>query len=869
MMTGNELRKSFIDFFKSKGHTHYESASLIPDDKTLLLTVAGMVPFKPFFLGEKKAPTKRVTTYQKCIRTNDLENVGITPRHHTFFEMLGNFSFGDYFKREAIIWSWEYITKHLKLDIDRLWVTVYTTDDEAYNIWVNEVGISKDRIVRLGDSDNWWAAGPVGSCGPCSEIYFDTQNMGKNNEEINCKPGDDGDRYLEIWNLVFTEWNRLEDGSLVPLPEKNIDTGAGIERIASVLQNKKTNFDTDIFMPIIEKIREILSLKENEEDVCTKIIADHIRASVFLIGDGVIPSNEGRGYILKKLIRRAYGAGSIANKEIFDNGLCFLYKVVNSVIETMKEAYPELIQKRELIENTVKSEEEKFAKTLKVGTNLLLDEIKVLKNKKENKLNSEISFKLYDTFGFPFELTKLVCERNSILVDENEFNEKLEEQINRSKAARTVISDMIKDEFIDNFYKEHGSTEFTGYEKLEDTAKILHISETENENIYQMILDKTPFYSAQGGQVSDKGYIYNDNFKANVLDMAKKSDIYIHYIEILNGQLPKINDIVNLSVDKIFRKATMRNHTATHILHRAVKEILGDDVNQAGSLVYDKGLRFDYTYGKSLDTETIRKIEKRVNEIILENMKVEVTYTTKEEADKMGAIALFDEKYKETVRVVDIVGYSAELCGGTHCPHTGNIGSFYILSEQAKASGVRRIEAVTGTGAFDHCISLSETITNISKEFKTDTNSIEKTLMKHKENQKELEKTIDELKNNLVKYQINDLISEAVELNGSKLLVKQLNTSISDIKNIIDKAKDKLKSAVVLFAVASNDKITFACGITDDLISKYKAGDIVKFASNLTGGNGGGKPNFAQAGGKDISKLDFALQSTINYIKEL
>ena len=867
MMTGNEIRISFIDFFKSKKHIHYESASLVPEDKTLLLTVAGMVPFKPFFLGDKKSPVKRITTYQKCIRTNDLENVGITPRHHTFFEMLGNFSFGDYFKKEAILWSWEYITKHLKLDINRLWVTVYTTDDEAYDIWVNEVGISKNRIVRLGDNDNWWSAGPIGSCGPCSEIYFDTQNMGENNEEINAKPGDEGNRFLEIWNLVFTEWNRLEDGSLVPLPEKNIDTGAGIERIASVVQNKKTNFETDIFMPIINEIRSVLNLKEGQEDISTNIIADHIRASVFLICDGVLPANEGRGYILKKLIRRAYGSGSIANKNILDKGISFLYKIVNIVITSMSDAYPELIQKRKFIEETIKIEEEKFAKTLKFGTDLLVNEINIAKNKGENKLNSDVVFKLYDTFGFPFELTKLITKKYDIIVKEDEFNEKLEEQINRSKLSRKVISDMIKDEFIENFYKEHGATNFTGYETLNDIAKVLHIAKTDDENVYKLILDKTPFYSVQGGQVSDKGYIFNDNFKADVLDITKKSDIYIHYIRLLNGSLPNINDVVHLSVDKVFREATMRNHTATHILHRAVKEILGNDVNQAGSLVYDKGLRFDFTYNKALDDETIRRIEKRVNEIIQKNIKVEITYKTKEQADKMGAIALFDEKYKSTVRVVDIVGYSAELCGGTHCPHTGHIGSFYILSEQAKASGIRRIEAVTGRFANEHCFNLHDKINDIAKDLKTNVNDINKTIQKNRETQKELEKTVEKLKNKLIKYQINDMTYDAVDFKGFKLLIKEINTDSKDVKNIIDKAKDKLGSSVILFATKSSEKIMFTCSVSDDLLAKYKAGEIVKYVANLTGGNGGGKPNFAQAGGKDINKLDFALKNVTEYIK--
>ena len=864
-MTGNELRKSFVDFFKSKQHQHFESASLIPEDKTLLLTVAGMVPFKPFFLGEKKAPTKRVTTYQKCIRTNDLENVGVTPRHHTFFEMLGNFSFGDYFKREAILWSWEYITEILKIDKSRLWVSVYTTDDEAYDIWTKEVGIDPSHMVRLGDSDNWWAAGPIGSCGPCSEIYYDTMNMGKNNEEINCKPGDDGDRFLEIWNLVFTEWNRLEDGSLVPLPEKNIDTGAGLERVASVVQHKNSNFETDIFEKIIKSIRQILSLKENEEDVSVKIIADHIRACTFLICDGVLPSNEGRGYILKKLIRRAYGTGSIANKEIFDKGLSFLYKVVDAVVDEMKEAYPELITKANFIKQTIKTEEEKFAKTLKSGAELLLNEIKNTNNK---ELSADITFKLYDTFGFPFELTKLVCERNGITVDENKFNTKLEEQIQRSKNSRTVLSDMIKDEFIDSFYKQNGATNFTGYETLKDEAKVLHILEKDN-GLFEMILDKTPFYSAQGGQVSDKGCIYNDNFSASVEDMAKKSDIYMHYISITNGNAPKIGDIVKLEVNKEFREKTMRNHTATHILHRAVKEILGDQVNQAGSLVYDKGLRFDFTYNQSLDKETIRKIEKRVNEIIQNNNKVTVTYTTKEEADKMGAIALFDEKYKETVRVVDIVDYSAELCGGTHCPYTGVIGSFYILSEQGKASGVRRIEAVTGMGAYEYANNNIDNIQDISKEFKVEPKNILDAISKNKQEIKELEANIEILKNKVINQEINEFLSNVEVFNGINLIVKEIKVDSKDIKNFIDLTKNKINNYIILFATKNEDKISFAAAVDKNLNNKYKAGDIVKYIATLTGGNGGGKADFAQAGGKDISKLAFALEETKKYIKSI
>ena len=855
-MTGNELRRSFIEFFKSKEHQHFESASLVPEDKTLLLTVAGMVPFKKFFLGEKKAPTKRVTTYQKCIRTNDLENVGRTPRHHTFFEMLGNFSFGDYFKKEAIEWSWEYITEVLKIDKNRLYVSVYKTDDEAYNIWKDEIGIDPSHIVRLGDEDNWWAAGPVGSCGPCSEIYYDTMNMGKNNEEINAKPGDEGDRFLEIWNLVFTEWNRKEDGSLVPLPEKNIDTGAGLERVLSVVQNKQNNFETDIFAPIIKQIKEIV---KTSDDISIKIIADHMRASTFLICDGVLPSNEGRGYILKKLIRRAYGTGAIANSEIFDKGEVFLYKLVDSVVEAMKEAYPELLDKKEEIKSVILEEEQKFAKTLKTGTELLLNEIE------NNNITADVTFKMYDTFGFPFELTKLVCEKQGIEVSEEEFNKKLDEQVQRSKNARTVMSDMIKDEFIGKFYSTHGATIFTGYETLNDTAKVLHISK-KDENVYQIILDKTPFYAAQGGQVSDHGKIFNDKFISNVEDLIKKSDIYIHYITLESGELPKEGDIVNLKVDSDFRAKTMRNHTATHILHRAVKEILGDHVNQAGSLVYDKGLRFDFTYGKAIDKETLRKIERRVNEIIQNNNKVTVTYTTKEKADEMGAIALFDEKYREIVRVVDIVDYSAELCGGTHCKSTGIIGSFYILSEQAKASGVRRIEAVTGFGAYDFCNEKRDLLQDIADVVKTDVHQLKDAVQKNIEKCNELENQIELLKDELISHEISGIINEKKNIAGINLIVKKVKAEQKDLKAYVDKIKNKEDNVIVLLAALNDGKIGFACGVSKELAKKYKAGDIVKFVASITGGNGGGKPDFAQAGGKDVTKLDEALEKVCEFV---
>lgn len=864
-MTGNELRKSFVDFFKTKGHKHFESASLIPDDKTLLLTVAGMVPFKPFFLGEKKAPYNRITTYQKCIRTNDLENVGVTPRHHTFFEMLGNFSFGDYFKKEAIAWSWEYITTILKLDPKRLYVSVYLTDDEAYNIWVNEIGIPEDHMVRLGDDDNWWAAGPIGSCGPCSEIYYDTLNMGPNNEEINSKPGDEGNRFLEIWNLVFTEWNRLEDGTLIPLPEKNIDTGAGLERIASVVQNKENNFETDLFTPITKVINKILDIKSNTTKTSVKIIADHLRASTFLICDGVLPSNEGRGYILKKLIRRAYGAGALENQKIFNNSETYLYKIVDTIIDNMKEAYPELEEKREYIKNIVKNEEDKFSKTLKIGTNILFDEIE---NSKNNKISSELSFKLYDTYGFPFEFTKLIAESKGFVVDEDEFNEKLNEQVKRSQNSRNSVSDMIKDEFIGKFYEKHGKTHFVGYDTLKSYSKLLHIKENE-DNLFEAIFEETPFYAESGGQVSDKGIIKDKNgFVGKIVNVVKKSDIFIHYFKLIEGEIPKVNNEVKLIVDEQHRLEVMKNHTATHLLHKALREVLGTTVEQAGSLVNAEGLRFDFSYYNQITTDELKRIESIVNDAILKNLPVFINYENINEAKERGAMALFSDKYGDIVRVVDISDYSIELCGGTHVRSTGEIGLFKILSEQGKASGVRRIEAITGHKSLEYVNNLENLISNISSSFKTSPANVEIAVSKAREEIKEKDALIKELQSKIAKLEISELVNEAYTINDTKVLIKKFNNkSINELKELIDIAKTNLKSAVILFA-SSSDNAIFVSGVTKDLTDRFNAGNIVKLASSITNGKGGGRADFAQAGGKDISKIDEAITEVKKYIEE-
>ena len=868
-MTGNEVRKSFIDFFKSKEHKHFESASLIPDDKTLLLTVAGMVPFKPFFLGEKEAPFKRITTYQKCIRTNDLENVGNTPRHQTFFEMLGNFSFGDYFKKESIEWSWEYITEVLKLEKEKLYISVFETDDEAYKIWNEVIGIPKEHLVRLGESDNWWAAGPIGSCGPCSEIYYDTGNgEGCPNPET-CAPGCDCNRFLEIWNLVFTEWNRLEDGTLVPLPEKNIDTGAGLERIASVVQNKKTNFDTDLFMPIMENILKVLNIKREDYDVTVKIIADHIRAATFLIADGVLPSNEGRGYILRKLIRRAFGVGSRTQDKIFGKDEVFLYKLVEVVINTMKDGYPELESKQEYIEKVIKLEEERFAATLKHGIEILMEEINRMKLNGIKKLSSEVSFKLYDTYGFPIELTEQVIESEGLEVSEEEFNIELEKQIKRSQSFKETISDMVKDEFIDEFFTKNGKTEFVGYNQLYSSGTILHLSKIDGLDGYEVIFDRTPFYAESGGQVSDKGLVKFDEFEGEITNVIKKKDVFIHHLSQLKGSLPKIGDTLELMVDEDYRNDVQRNHTATHILHKALREVLGSHVEQSGSMVDNERLRFDFSHYEPITHEQLKEIEKIANRVIMKNIALIVNYEDIQVAKDRGAMALFSDKYGDTVRVVEIPGFSIELCGGTHVKSTGEIGLLNIESESGIASGVRRITAITGNNALSYVEELENKVEEIAYILKSDTGNIIEILKKQIDEIKELYKMNSNLQTRLIKYEMDGMLADIKEIKGIKVLIKSYkNKEVEELKEIVDRVKEKMKSIVVLLGT-DNGKAIFVSGVTKDLIGKIKAGDLVKYAAIVTDGNGGGRPDFAQSGGKEGSRVSEALEKTFLYMSEV
>ena len=865
MLTGNQIRKEFIEFFKKKQHKHFESASLIPDDPTLLLTVAGMVPFKPYFLGQKEDPYPRVTTYQKSIRTNDLENVGRTARHHTFFEMLGNFSFGDYFKEEAITWSWEFVTEVLKLDKDKLWVSVFTTDDEAEKIWIEKCNFPKERIVRLGEDENWWAAGPTGSCGPCSEIHVDLGPAYGGDE--NSKLGDEGtdNRFIEIWNLVFTEWNRKEDGSLEPLPKKNIDTGAGLERVTAMVQGKSNNFETDLLFPLVEEAGRLTNNKygvSKEIDFSLKVITDHSRAVTFLINDGVIPSNEGRGYVLRRILRRAVRHGRLLGQTEL-----FLNKMVDKVVSMMEEAYPDLRKNIDHIKKVVKIEEEKFSRTLDQGIQLVNQEIEKAKKDNQNKLSGEVTFKLYDTYGFPYELTEEICEENGVSVSKEEFEAKMEEQKEKARAAREVIMEKGQDSFIEDFYDKHGKTEFVGCETSTETAKLLNVREAKDGKL-SMIFDKTPFYGESGGQTADHGTVTGNGFEGKVVDVQKQKGIFIHTVEVIAGT-PVENEEYLLEIDQDNRMAIAKNHTATHLLHKALREVLGDHVQQAGSYVDAQRLRFDFNHYEGLTEEELEKVEDLVNVQIAKALDVTIKDMTMDEAKKEGAMALFGDKYGDVVRVVKVDDFSVELCGGTHIDNIAKVGLFKIESEGGIAAGVRRIEAVTGKEAYRLVKKLSENIKAIAKIVKSDEASVVERVEKMAENLKDNAKEIEALKAKVTNFEASSLHESAEEINGVKVVAKTFtDKNAEELRQMVDSLKEKLGSCVVILG-SGQDKAIFAVGVTKDLIGKVKAGNLVKEAAQIAGGNGGGRPDFAQAGGKDASKIAEAVATVKDSLKGL
>ena len=869
----NNIRKEYLNFFKSKGHLTEQSFSLIPkNDKSLLLIGAGMAPLKKYFTGAEVPPAKRMATCQKCVRTGDVENVGLTARHLTFFEMLGNFSFGDYFKEEAVEWAWELLTDVLKIDKDRLWVTVYLEDDEAENIWHTKVGIPMERIVRLGKDDNFWEL-EVGPSGPCSEIYYDTGDT-RGCGSPDCKPGCDCNRYIEIWNLVFTQFDKDEQGVYHPLPNPNIDTGMGLERVAAVLQDKPTVFDVEPLNFIVNKVSEICSIpygQNKQSDIAMKIICDHSRAATFMIGDGVIPSNEGRGYVLRRLIRRAIRKGKslgIHNE--------FLTKTAKVVIDNWKEAYPELSEKESYILKVVSLEEERFKITIDQGLELLMKEIQILKETNKKELDGKVAFKLYDTYGFPSELTEEILKENGFSLNKEQFNEVMEEHRQMARDARksTGASGWKENDFTLNTDK----TIFAGYNNLEELSEVIAIvAGSEQVNTINegqagiVVLDKTPFYAEGGGQTGDTGEFIADGMLSNVTDTKKfNHDIYLHETSVVKGSI-SVGDTITAKVNADKRKNTAKNHTCTHLLHKVLKQMLGDHVNQAGSYVSEDRLRFDYTHFEAVDHETLKEIEKRVNEAILSDYLVKTDVLSMEEAKKTGATALFDEKYEEMVRVVSVGDFSKELCGGTHIDETAKIGMFKIISEGSIASGVRRIEAITGRAAINYLQELDKLTDELSISMKTTKDELISKVNLLKKEAKDKEKEIQKLNNEILKCNISEFLDKYEEINGIKLFALVFkDKDANSLREIADRIKDRNESCAVILASDLGDKVLFVSAVTKDLVkSGIHAGNMVKEAALIAGGGGGGRPDFAQAGGKFPEKIDEAINAVRKQIAEM
>ena len=866
-MTGNELREAFLNFFAERGHLIQPSASLIPqDDPTLLLIGAGMAPFKPFFTGKMKPPSPRITTCQKCVRTGDIENVGRTARHHTFFEMLGNFSFGDYFKKEVIPWSWEFLTKVLEIPADKLWITIYTDDDEAFDIWHNVVGVPAERIIRM--EENFWEIGS-GPCGPCSEIHVDLgedRGCGK----PDCAVGCDCDRYLEIWNLVFTQYNQNDDGTYTPLKNKNIDTGAGLERLASVLQNKKSNFETDLIFPIIEYAAAVANKKfgtDSRTDISLKVIADHARSLSVMISDGVLPSNEGRGYVLRRILRRAVRHGRL----IGINTL-FLADAVDIVIKIFEGIYPEMAEKRDYIKKVVEMEETRFMQTLQQGTEILNEEIASLRGNGEKVLNGASAFKLYDTFGFPWELTAEILEENSMTMDKDGFDKAMLEQKERARCARA------DKECLPVVYN---TTAFEAEKLLVNEeakdGKVVLLYEQQNPQPVQtvadgecvaVILDVTPFHAEGGGQLGDTGRLVAPSGVVEVTNTKKLPNGSTILIGQVTEGVINSGEQVITEVNSQRRNDIARNHTATHLLHAALKEVLGSHVNQAGSYVGPDRLRFDFSHFSQVTEEELKRVESIVNERILDSLDVDITETEISKAKAMGAMALFGEKYGDVVRVVSVPGFSMELCGGVHVKNTALIGMFKIISESSSGAGVRRIEAVTGHGALAFVNETETLVRNIAQSLKCRTSDILGRIESLQTELKTSEQKANELADRIASSQLDEIDSKVKDFKGIKALVQSVAVDdIDALRSLGDKMRDKVGGVVVLANVASEDKINILAMATKDATKAgIHCGNIVKEVAKITGGNGGGRPDMAQAGGKDVTKLQEALDAAWNII---
>lgn len=862
-MNSNELRQKFLEYFKNKGHTIVPSSSLVPgNDPTLLFTNAGMVQFKDVFLGLEKRSYNRAATSQRCVRAggkhNDLENVGYTARHHTFFEMLGNFSFGDYFKREAIQFAWQFLTEDLKLPREKLWVTVFEDDDEAADIWLKEMKIDPTRFSRCGAHDNFWAMGDTGPCGPCSEIFYD-----HGPDVAGGPPGSpeaDGDRYIEIWNLVFMQFERSSDGKLTPLPKPSVDTGMGLERILAVLQGVHNNYDTDIFHPILETAAKLAGIKDLT-NTSLRVIADHIRSCSFLITDGVIPSNEGRGYVLRRIIRRAIRHG---NKLGIHEP--FFYKLVAPLAGKMGDAYPELIKLQKNIEKVLLQEEQQFARTLENGLKVFEQEVEKVYGK---IIPGAVVFKLYDTYGFPVDLTADIARERDLTIDIAGFEEEMEKQRKQSQAASQFAVD----------YTEHldleKETAFTGYEHLAHEANIIALlKKGEIVEALQagdegtVVLDRTPFYAESGGQVGDQGWLFGKDIEFIVKDTRKEGQAYLHIGTLKTGTLHRGSEL-RAEVNYQKRAATALNHSATHLLHAALRKILGEHVIQKGSLVEADRLRFDFTHNAPLTAEEIKQVEELVNQKIRANLPVETKVMSPEAAKAEGAMALFGEKYGEQVRVLAMGDFSKELCGGTHVKRTGDIGVFKITTETGIAAGVRRLEAVTGEGALKWFANLENQLQETAKLFKTGRDSLLEKAKKNIEYTQQLEKQIAQLQNKLTSGAATDITQQTIEIHGIKFLATEIDgLDVKALRDLVDQLKDKLSNAVIVLGSITEGRVQLVAGVTKNNIDRIKAGDLVNEIAQHIGGKGGGRPDFAQAGGDNPQGLGKALEAARTWIEE-
>ena len=861
MLKGNEIRKLYLDFFKDKHqHTIVESSSLVPDNPTVLLTTAGMLQFLPIFLGIVKSPydPARATSCQKCARAggkdSDIENVGRTPRHHTFFEMLGNFSFGDYYKKEIIPWAWDFVTNVLKLDKDRLWITIFETDDEAYDIW-RSVGVAPERIKRKGKKDNFWGPpGASGSCGPCSEIHYDL------GEEYKCDNPNCGidtcecDRWVEIWNLVFTELYQDEEGNQSPLEKKNVDTGMGLERIAMVCQGVASTFETDLLRPILDKVVEMSGVpykKSDKTDISLRIITDHARCVTFLINDGVIPGNEGRSYVLRMILRRALRHGKILGMD-----LPFLYKLVDVVVENYGEAYPDLIKNKAKIVETIKKEEERFNKTLDRGYKLLNE---FIDNKKD--IDGESAFKLYDTFGFPFELTKEIAEENGLKADEEGFKAAMKEQKDRAKAATQKIS-VTGDIKYAKVEEKVGATNFVGYTDLECDAKILET--LDGEGYVDVVLDKTPFYAECGGQVGDSGVIESDSVKLNVLTTFKVNKLFVHRCELVNGEI-EIGASVKATVDKERRGQIKVHHTSAHLLQSALQHVLTGDVHQAGSQVEENRMRFDFTFDRAMTEKEIQKTEDLMNEWISEDIPVETKVMNINEARQTGAMALFGEKYEDEVRVVSIGDISKEFCAGCHASHTGQLRLAKIVSESAIAAGTRRIEVVVAKAALNYLTEKANAMDKLATKFKAHFDEVETRVDKLMEENKELQKELTTVKSAQAKDKFKEFASKALDVAGGKLFVQKMEQLDSNaLKEGVEMLANKLGESVIVVVAGTSIFVK----VSDTFVKNgVNAGNIVKEIATATEGKGGGRPQFAQGAVKNLDKVDAVLAEIENKLK--